>query len=609
MQEQMRKFEEFRQVKQVSEGLKAGELLAELKTLKELHSNTQEELKIKDKNIVSLKFELERAKQFQLKLTKKDDTIKNLKEDLSNAKENEAHAMDLLSNFKKRVHEIEAEVENRRLSESKIFDSLASQTREFEQTNIELEESKVEISSLHEQNRRRCDGKIALEKELGCLRFELGLTKANLDKFQEREKFASSKAKSLSDELFLLRNELKLATDAEEKSQKALDDLALALKEVAAEASEAKEKLSASQLELEQVKDEAGQLKHMVRNTEARYEKLLDEAKKENETLLAEKEIGFITCIKKAEEEKASARHEAARLAESLKAAKKEVYKFRGILKQAITEAEAAIAAAGLAGDENIQLKDSLAEKEESIHLLTRENEQLRINEVAAHENIEELKRLLSSSLLKIEDKEQEEDPQVEKTTKLNLSELNLQQQEEKFEVKIQDENHEKAEALKGSIFETNESSNSEAEPHTLKQTHTARSAVSHDRGTLKTEDLCNSSSFKTEDKEQEKEEHYEDPQVKKTSSLNLSELNLQQEQERLDAKIQDKNPEKADALKVSHHRGATTSALSDDGGTVKTEDSDSDRSPPSRRKKKALFRRVGDLIRRKSFHKRKSST
>ncbi|KAK4353073.1 hypothetical protein RND71_028591 [Anisodus tanguticus] len=601
MQEQMRKFEEFRQVKQVSEGLKAGELLAELKTLKELHSNTQEELKIKDKNIVSLKFELERAKQFQLKLTKKDDTIKNLKEDLSNAKENEAHAMDLLSNFKKRVHELEAEVENRRLSESKIFDSLASQTREFEQTKIELEESKVEISSLHEQNRRCCDGKIALEKELGCLRFELGLTKANLDKFQEREKFASSKAKALSDELFLLRNELKLATDAEEKSQKALDDLALVLKEVAAEASEAKEKLSASQLELEQVKDEAGQLKHMVRNTEARYEKLLDEAKKENETLLAEKEMGFITCIKKAEEEKASARHEAARLAESLKAAKKEIYKLRGILKQAINEAEAAIAAAGLAVDENIQLKDSLAEKEESIHLLTRENEQLRINEVAAHENIEELKQLLSSSLLKTEDKEQEENPQVEKTTKLNLSELNLQQQEEEFEAKIQDENHEKAEALKGSIFETNESSNSEP--------HTARSAVSDDRGTLKTEDLCNSSSFKTEDKEQEKEEHYEDPQVKKTSSLNLSELNLQQEQESLDAKIQDKNPEKADALKVSHHRRATTSALSDDGGTLKTEDSDSDRSPPSRRKKKALFRRVGDLIRRKSFHKRKSST
>ncbi|XP_060213131.1 WEB family protein At3g02930, chloroplastic-like [Lycium barbarum] len=592
MQEQMGKFEE-----EVRQGLKAGELLAELKNLKELHSNTQEELKIKDNNIMSLKFELERAKQFQIKLTEKDDSLRKLTEELTNAKENEAHAMDLLSNFKKRVHELEAELANRRLSESKIFDS-------FEQTKIELEESKVELSSLHEEieslessSEQNRNGKIALEKELGCLRFELGLAKANLAKIQEREKFASSKAKALSDELFLLRNELKLATDAEIKSQKALDDLALALKEVATEAFEAKEKLSASQLELEQVKDEAGQLKHMVRNTEARYEKLLDDAKKENESLLAE-----------AEEEKALAQHEAARLTESLKASKKEMYKLRGILKQAINEAKAAIAAAGLAGDENIQLKDSLAEKEESIRLLTRENERLRINEVAAHENVEELKRLLSSSSLKTEDKEQEEDPQGKKTSSLNISELNLQQEQENGDMKIQDHNHEKAEALMDSISDTNESPKSKAELHTPKQPHTARSAFSDDGGTLKTEYLCNSSSLKTEDKEQEKE-HYEDPQVKKTSSLNIIDLNLQQEQESLDAKIQDKNPEKAEAIKVSHHRRATTSALSDDGGPLKTEDSDSDRSPPSRKKKKALFRRVGDLIRRKSFHKRESST
>ncbi|MCD7455656.1 hypothetical protein HAX54_029049 [Datura stramonium] len=575
MQEQMKKFEEdIRQIKHVahesnvkaSEGLKVGELLTELKTLKKVHSNTQEELKIKEKNIASLKLELERAKGFQLNLTEKDDSLRKLKEELSSAKENEANAMDLFSNFKKRVHELEAQVANRRLWESKILNSLASQTREFEQTKIELEESKVDISSLHkeieslvdssEQNSRCCDGscngKIALEKELGCLRFELGLAKVNLAKIQEREKFASSKAKALSDEMHLVRNELKFATDAEEKSQKALVDLALALKEVTAAASEAKEKLSASQLELEQVKDEARQLKQMVRNTEASYQKLLDEAKKEtdlyrettdrlklkfDESLLAEKETGFINCIKKNEEEKALAQHEAAGLAKSLKAAehmtrvaKREVYKLRSILKQAINEANAAKAVADLAREENIQLKDSIAEKEESICFLTQENEQLKINEVAAQENVKKLKWLLSLSSLKTVDKEQEgkqyEDPQGKKTSNLNQSDLKLQHEQEDLKSKIQDEDPEKVEALKGSTF-NNESPKSEEEPHTPKQ--------------------------------------------------------------------------------VSHHRTTSSSSSSDDGGTPKIEDLDSDRSPI--RRKKTLFQRVRNLIKRRNSHKREPST
>ncbi|XP_006366233.1 WEB family protein At5g16730, chloroplastic-like [Solanum tuberosum] len=567
----------------------------------------------------------------------------------------EAQAMDLVYNFKKRVHELEAEVANRRLSESRIFDSLASQTREFEQTKIELEESKVEISLLHEeieslvssseQNNWRCDGscsgKIALEKELGCLRFELGLAKANLAMIQERERFASSKANALSDEMHLVRNELKFATCAEEKSQKALDDLALALKEIAAEAYEAKEKLSASQLELEQVKDEAGQLKHMVRNAEARYQKLLNEAKKEtelhretsdrlrlefDESRLAENETRYITCIKKAEEENKLAQDEAATLAESLKAAeritraaKREVYKLKGILKQAINEADAANTAAGLARDENIQLKDSKAEKEESIRLLTQENERLGTNEVAAQENVKKLKRLLSSSALKTKDKEQEEEHNVDPHIKKTSSSVNLQQEQGNLEAKIQDENLKKAKALKDTIFEINESPKSEL--HIPKQvSHHRRAssfAFSDDRGTLKTKDLSmslskSSSSLNTKDKEQE-EEQYEELQVPKK-------LKLQQEQEDLKEKIQDKDPEKAETLersiiespkpeadphtpkKVPLHRISSSSSSSDDGGSLKTEDSVSDRSLI--RRKRTLFRKVGDLIRRKSFHK-----
>lgn len=510
--------------------------------------------------------------------------------------------------LKKRIEELEAEVANRRLSESRILDSLASQTREFEQTKSELEESKVEISLLHEEieslvasSSRRCDGsccgKIALEKELGYLRFELGLAKANLAKIQERERFASSKAKALSDEIYLIKNELKFAIEAEEKSQKALDDLALVLKEVAAEAYEAKQ--SASQLELHQVKEEAGQLKHMVRNAEARYQKEIEEKK------LAQDEV------------KAAER--------MTRAAKREVYKLRGMLKQAINEANTAKVDAGLARDENIQLKDSKAKKEELIRLLTQENERLGINKVAAQENVKDLKRLLSSSAIKTEDKEQEEehykDPLIRKTSSC----VNLQQEEEILEANIQDEHPKKAKAFKDSTFDIN--ALSKLELHTVKQVShypiASSSAFSYDGETLKTENLCislnkSTSSLNDMDKEQ-KEKQYEDPQVKKTFSLNHNEFKLQQDQEDMNVKIQDEDTIKAKVLKGStfdnespklnvephtrkqvphHHQRASL----DDGGTLKLEDSDSDRSPYKR--KRTLFKKVGDLIRRKSFHK-----
>ncbi|OIT03082.1 PREDICTED: WEB family protein At5g16730, chloroplastic-like [Nicotiana attenuata] len=367
MEEQMRKLEEeIWQMKEVANEARVkatGELLTELRTSRELQSNTQEELKIKCKKIFSLNLEIERAKEFQLWLAEKEDSLGKLKGELNTAKGNEAQAMELLSNFKKRVHELEAEVESRRLFESKMFDSLVLKTKEFEQTS------------------RHCDGSCH-GKELGWLGSELGSAKANLAKTEEKEKYASSKAKALSDEMLLLRKELKLATDAEEKSQ--------------TEATVAKEKLSASQLELEQVKDEARRLKQMVRNTEARYQKLLDEAKQE--TLAQQETARLVKSLK-------DAKH-------MTRAAREEIYKLRDILKQVINEANVVKAAADLAKDENFQLKDSLAEKEERLCFLARE-----IGQVA-------------------------------KEIFVRPIELNRQESED-LEAKIQDEDPEKAEAPK----------------------------------------------------------------------------------------------------------------------------------------------------------------
>lgn len=600
-EERSRALEELREAKRlayeanmkVSEAFspgKAEELMAEIKNLKGLLANTREELKMKDETIESLKPEVQQAKQFEVKLAEKDASLIRWKEEFDKVKTSEAYALDLLSGSKKRIQELEDEVQRGNVSEAKMLDSLASQTKQLEQIKIELEESKLEIAALnekivsHEASSKKNisehnppykkEEKEIVIGDMERIRSEQMLAKENLSRGKKDEKIAFSKSRSSLDEMGLLKNELKLAIEAEEKSKKAMDDLALALKEVATEANQAKERLNVTQLQLEQVKAEAEQLKLIVKSTEERYEKLLDEAKKEaelhrntadrlrveaEETLLAwnGKEMGFVSCIKRAEEERAVAQHENGRLAESLKAAehkaraaRDESYKLRDILKQAINEANAAKAAAGLARDENSHLKDCLAEKDEALYFLTQESERLRINEVAANENVKELKRLLSiastahdknehgilrSQSLNVEDHE-EEKKLVRKVFSFNLKELKFSNDSEDSDQTLSHEDPEKTEALKGSIFDST--------------TDSPRS----------------------------------DPPTPKS---------------------------------VSHHRQESFSAFTDDGETPTSEDldhvdnsnfddSDGDRN---HRRRRTMFRRVGDLIMRKSFHKREAST
>ncbi|XP_055824391.1 putative WEB family protein At1g65010, chloroplastic [Solanum dulcamara] len=362
---------------------KSSELYAEVRTLKQLLTNKQEELKVNDKNIKFLKLELENAKKCDLKISEKDASLGKVREGFSPVKAFKIRVTDWLSDFNRRIQELEDELEKKKLSESKIFDAWLAKTRQFEEIKIELEESMVEIASLHKKiesldTSYNVEIKNSTEKEIENSKSEFELAKEN-------EKILSSKVKALNDEMSLLKKEMKLANEAEEKSRKALDDLVLALKEVSSEASEAKEKLCATQLELGLVKKEAGNLKEIIKSIKASYKMFLDEAKKETELyrntaerlkLEADeslsawngKEISFIACIKEVQEERDLALHEATKLNESLKeaeqrskAAKDENYKLRDILKQAINEANAAKAAADIARRENFQLKDCQA--------------------------------------------------------------------------------------------------------------------------------------------------------------------------------------------------------------------------------------------------------
>uniref|UniRef100_A0A803PD89 Uncharacterized protein n=1 Tax=Cannabis sativa TaxID=3483 RepID=A0A803PD89_CANSA len=394
---------------------KIEEMHRELNSVKASLANTNEEMNKKDKMIKSLKLELEKAKGLELKL----------EEELAYVKSSEAKTLALSSESAKRVVEMEVEVEKGKESGTKMFDSLISQMKKLEETQMLLEESKVEIASLHQKVKtlESSTGQTGIQqnghvgKAMESLKYELNMAKDNLADAEEVGKQACLKANSLINELESLKNELKLATVAEENSKKALDDLALALKEVATEASRVKEELGLAKAELEHSKGEEDRLNLVLKSSEEMYKRHLEEAFKEaekykntaerlrleaEETLLAwnDKETGLVDCIRKADEERSNAEQEIARLADLLieaenktRLSKEENSKLRDILKQALSESNVAKEAMLIAKAENSELKDRLAEKEESLIFISRENDNYRLNEAAAIENINELKR------------------------------------------------------------------------------------------------------------------------------------------------------------------------------------------------------------------------
>ncbi|KAH6821969.1 hypothetical protein C2S53_002297 [Perilla frutescens var. hirtella] len=412
---------------------RADELMMELEKLKGTVAATRDELKTKDRKIECLEVELGKARKDE---ADKDTSLGRLMKELRDVRERESESSG-------RIQELEGEVERKRKSESRMADSFMAQNRQLDSAMFELEESKIEIASLHE----KIDGLEDLCNQIEGE--ETRSLKSELLKAQEGEKRALLKAESLAEEMELLKKEWKFAVEGEDKSSQAMEDLAMALKEVATEANQAKEKLS---LKEEQAKQET----ELQRNTADRLRAETEE------TLFAwnAKEIGFMSCIKRAEEERALAQIENHKLSESLKAAenmtrasREETYKLRDILKQAINESNAAKAAAGIARDENSLLKDCLAEKEEALHFITRENERLRISEAAAQEHVKQLKRMLTmaSAEIKLDDKDQI--GIVMFTDSIDDEERLHKKVTREFSFDLEDL---KAEALKGSIFDTN---------------------------------------------------------------------------------------------------------------------------------------------------------
>ncbi|CAA0821004.1 Myosin heavy chain-related protein [Striga hermonthica] len=317
---------------------KANELKTKLESTKSSLEASRHELKSTKSNMMVDSLESELVKSRHLESEKAAPWDKMNKE-LSGSKEGEKRTAMLLHENEKRIQELEDELE-----------SSKTETVTLRKTIESLEEKLSAQNTSHKEKQE--------ENEIGLLKLEL---------------------QSALKEMQVLKNERRLAIEAEEKSAKAMEDLALALKEVASESNQAKEKLETTQAELNHARLENEQVRKTLNETKQESELHKNTANRlkieAEETLLAvsEKEMGFVSYIKRAEDERA--------------AAQRENVKLRDILKQAVNEANAAKAAAGIARQENSLLQHYVIEKDERLHFLARENERLRTRDAVAREN------------------------------------------------------------------------------------------------------------------------------------------------------------------------------------------------------------------------------
>ncbi|KAM1000521.1 hypothetical protein ACFX2A_007260 [Malus domestica] len=593
-------------------------------------------------------------------LSESQGRIQELKLKLAEKMEaSEADTDDLLSESDERIQELEMEIDKRKQSEARILDSLITQTNQLEQTKALLEEAKFEIASFHKKM-EKCEDEsdessqdssashqhdqsechISMQAELESLKSELQMTKENLGDVQKKEQLSTSKVEKLLDERKVLKHELKLATEAEENGKTALDDLAFALKEVATEANQLKDKLCMSQAELEHSRAQEEHLNAMLKSNEESYKTQLDEARKEaerhkniaarlkiehEESVLAwsGKETGFVNCIRRAEEDRCAAQQDNFRLHELVletdnraMLSKEENRKLRDILKQALNEANVAKEATAIAQAENSRLKDTLAGKEEALNFLTQENENYRVNEIAAHENIKELKRLLIESS-KNEEKEKiptkENDCKKEEKEKPLSREKDCKKEEKDKTPSKEKESKKEAKEKTSSSKELKKEVKEKKPPKDVKKEDTSK------------EKPPLAGDAKKEDKEKTSSKDEKDATTSQNGSIfgkvfsfNLKELKISNTHEEevvdgddeieLDEALKGSIFEVASPGSATHHRGNSSSTFTDDGEGFHSDDCDHLDGPQGEnsRKKKALLRRFGDLIKRSTTYSTK---
>ncbi|KAG1359389.1 WEB family protein, chloroplastic [Cocos nucifera] len=414
--------------------------------LEAVNNEAAEMVKKLDSEVDALKQELERTKAAEEKLIEMVSFSEGLRIELADAKKAESDSTMLAEEWKKKAGLLDIQVEELKQSEKSLSDSLAPAMKQLEESNALLEDAESEIATLKgkmesleiEVARHKTD----LDESHRCLYLAqqealdivkmVEVLKSKLQTLEEEklqalnnEKDAASNIESLMEERNKLIDEVNIARDEGEKVKKTLEGLASALHEVSSEARETQDRLLTTQAEIEDAHAQIERLKSALKNTKERYEVTLDEAryeivclKKTVERLETEakslsgewedKELNFVTAIKRSDEELASLKVEMAKVVDALTGAEREAKAAKDDASQMITklrEAESKVTAANEAAEEakaeSLRLKESLLDKENELQSITQENDDLRIREAAALEKVKELSALIAEATAK----------------------------------------------------------------------------------------------------------------------------------------------------------------------------------------------------------------
>lgn len=340
----------------------------------------------------------ENGKGVGSRLPGKEASLENLKLEISDVNGAEMPAANLLSESRKRIEMLEIELEKSKVSEAKTFELLVSQTEQLEKSKVLLEESKFEIASLG-ANIRNLEALIGQSSRDFILHVNLDTQSVGSDPCPPLL-FASTHT-TLQDANMEMEDSKIILKRIEKKFQALLGG---ARKEV----DRARQAAEKWRLEVE-----------------------------ESQGAWNGKESGFVQFMKISEEEMDDAKEENGILMESLKKAdeiaqttRDENVRLRDLLKQAVNEATLARETAEIARIENSQLKDDLSYMGSTLQTAMQENEQLKINEAAALEQVKALKNLDSVTSIKepgaskkpnaLKKEQQKLNAKVEKTSIMN---------------------------------------------------------------------------------------------------------------------------------------------------------------------------------------------
>lgn len=321
--------------------------------------------------------------------------VAQLEEELRREREEKARAVRELDELRRhgedegvadKVQLLEREVGKSKESERKMLESLIYQTKQLEQTKISLEEAKLEIATLQQANKGL---------EAAATRRGGGM---------EARSVRDLMFGGADEEIRVLRCELRTAMQGEERSRKALDDLSVALSDVAMEAKQVKAWLSEAQAELEAANAEADRLRGALAAAETRLRAVSDEHDRcrleadECAAAWADKERVLLDCVRASEDDVNRARQENTKLVESQRVIRDENARLRDILKQAVAEANAVKDELELARADNARLNDAVADKDTALQSLRQEYECIKVSEAAAQGSLKELNSLLAAT-------------------------------------------------------------------------------------------------------------------------------------------------------------------------------------------------------------------